>query len=87
VTEPVWKIWPTPPKFAKTLGVKPEKIIGFIQSGELIAIDVSAKPGVGRPRYRIPPSAIADFIARRTVTPRLKPPRRTQLDDGGVEYF
>jgi len=43
----------TPPEVARRWGVAPETVISWIRSGELKAIDVSARPGIGRPRYRI----------------------------------
>lgn len=58
----------TPPEVARRWGVKPSKIIGWIRSGELRAIDASASVG-GRPRYLIDLDDLAVFEAKRTVGP------------------
>ena len=69
----------TPPKLAKEWACKPEKIITFINSGELRAFDVSLNPGTGRPRWRITPEAIAEFEVRRSaVKPAAKRRRKKQ---------
>ena len=65
----------TPPELAARWGVAPEKILHFIRSGELQAIDVALVRG-GKPRYLIDVDAIADFEARRAVTAPLPTPRR-----------
>jgi hypothetical protein len=59
----------TPPKLAARWQVKPSKVIAWIRSGELDAIDVSTRPGIGRPRYRISTEAIELFEARRAAGP------------------
>lgn len=65
----------TPPKYAARLGCKPETVTGWIDSGELAAINV-ARRGSRRPRYRISPEAIAAFEAARSTVPAPKPIRR-----------
>ena len=77
----------TPPARAKELGVSPEKIVGFIKSGELAAIDVSLRPGVGRPRYRIRQDDWEAFLLRRSVVVTPKPKRRRKRDPNVTEYF
>jgi hypothetical protein len=57
----------TPPEVARHLRVKPAKIIAEIRAGNLEAIDVSAHPGIGRPRYRITAEALERWEARRAV--------------------
>ena len=42
----------TPPQVARRLGVNPDKVLSWIRSGELSAVNVTTKPG-GRPKYRI----------------------------------
>ena len=76
----------TPPKLAKIWGVKPEKVIAFIKSGELDAIDISKHPGIGRPRYRISVKAVMEFENRRSVKP---PPKRMKkpIQSAEVEKF
>ncbi len=78
----------TPPKYAKRLGVQSTKVLTWIRNGELRSIDVSTKLGVGRPRYRIPLDAIAEFENRRTVQPPSKPVRRRRRKNPEIiQYF
>lgn len=67
----------TPPEIAARLRIKPERVLAMIRAGELRAIDVSSKPGVGRPRYRV---YLADLLAwerrREAKVPVKQPPRR-----------
>jgi excisionase family DNA binding protein len=49
----------TPPQVAARLGVSPDKILNWVRSGELRAINVAARRS-GRPRYRID---LADLLA------------------------
>jgi len=77
----------TPPQVAKTYGVSPERIIAWIRAGELVAIDVSGRPGVGRPRFRIDPADLVAFDARRAVVTTPKASRRRRKDPSIVEFF
>ena len=78
----------TPPQLARQLGVAPETVIGWIRSGELRAIDVSSRPGVGRPRFRIDVADLAVFEQRRAVVPQVKTSRRRRRRTPGiVEFF
>ena len=64
---PTPDLWATPPTIAKEMGVAPETAISWIKSGELKAVDVSARPGHTRPRYRINRADLAEFLAGRQV--------------------
>ena len=77
----------TPPKLAVRWGVKPEKIISWIKSGELRAFDASAQAGTGRPRFRISPDAVIEFESRRTVCPPSKSRRRKKQPRDVIEFF
>lgn len=77
----------TPPELARRWRVKSEKILRFIRAGELRAFDVSTKPGVGRPRFRIPLDAITEFESRRTHKPATKPARRKRRRNAEVVEF
>jgi len=77
----------TPPKLAKEWGVAPEKILGWIHTGELPAINAASRLGA-RPRYLIDRVGIAIFEKRRSATP--PPPvsrRRKHLEEGVIEFF
>jgi len=78
----------TPPQIAEQYHVAPETVIGWIRAGELPAIDVSSRPGVGRPRFRIDPADLAMFDARRQVVTPAKPTRRRRKRNPDViEFF
>jgi len=78
----------TPAQLAKRWGVDRDKILGWIRSGELSAIDTVAKQG-GRPRYRVAVEAVLAFEQRRSVQP---PPRRSRQkksskQDGIIQFY
>ena len=78
----------SPPQLAKMWMCNVSKILGFIRSGELAAINLATCLG-GRPRYRITTEAIRDFELRRTVVP---PPtqvarRRKQRQPDIIQFF
>ena len=78
----------TPPKLAERWGVKSEKVIAFIRSGELRAFDVSVRAGVGKPRFRIPLDAVIAFENGRSVSPPLKTQKRKRGKSSDViEFF
>ena len=58
----------SPPELARRWRVSPDKVVGWIRSGELAAFNVAARPG-GRPRWRVSPEAMAAFEAARSATP------------------
>jgi len=78
----------TPPELARRWGVSPDKIVFFILTGELRAIDASLKRG-DRPRYLIDVADIEAFEADRTVVPAVKATRRRKesLPAGFVRNF
>ena len=69
----------SPPALAKRYGVKPAKVLAWIASGELVAIN-TAERSTGRPRWQISPEAIADFERRRSSRPPTKPTRRRSVE-------
>jgi hypothetical protein len=64
----------TPPELAQRYRCKASKIVGWIRSGELRALDLATR-GSRRPRYRISPEAIAEFERRRSAAPLPRPIR------------
>jgi len=66
----------TPPQVARRLGVAADKVRAWIRSGELPAMDVSLRHGLGRPRWRVTESDLDAFIRRRSAEPRRAPSRR-----------
>ena len=74
----------TPPEVARRLRVSPEKIIGWIRRGQLVAVNVS---NGRRPRFVIRLDDLLRFEQTRLVGgPRPAPRRR---DNGGdtIEFF
>jgi len=72
---------------ADRLGVNQSKVLGWIRSGELRAIDVSTKRG-GRPRWRIDETDLIAFESRRLASPPPTLTRRRRKPAGDViEFF
>lgn len=78
----------TPPELAARWGIDPAKVLTWIRSGELRAIDASTRQG-GRPRFLIDEKDIELFELRRAVggPPVKMPRRRKQKDMQIIEYF
>ncbi|WP_144996389.1 MerR family transcriptional regulator [Polystyrenella longa] len=78
----------TPPQLAQRWGVKPFKVLGWIRSGELPAMDISTNRGVGRPRFKVLMTDVLAFEQRRKVQTPIKPQRRVRRSDPNViEFF
>jgi Helix-turn-helix domain len=79
--------WPTPPAIAKRLGIKPDKVLGWIDDGELKAFNV-AKNGNGQPRWRVPPDELELFLlTRQNQAPTPRAPRRRASPPGVMQVF
>jgi transposase len=76
----------TPPKVAKRYGVSEDKVLGWINRGELRAINVAARLG-GRPRWRIPEDAIVEFEAARSAQPSVRTTRRRRKQEHVIQFF
>jgi hypothetical protein len=77
----------TPRELARILRVSPDRVRGWIASGELPALNL-ARHRSGRPRYVILPDHLRQFEAgRRTTGPPPKPTRRPRLPTGFVDFF
>ncbi len=66
----------TPPEVARRLRCRESKVIAWIRSGRLAAIDISEG---SRPRYRISRRALDSFLQARAVAPIARPARRERL--------
>lgn len=77
----------SPPQLAKLWGVDPGTILTHIRAGRLRAFSTSP-PGTRRPRWRIAPSAVAEFESLHSAHPPVKPVRSTRrkADPAYVEY-
>ena len=70
----------TPPQAARLIGVRKSKVIAWIRSGELHAINTATNP-FGQPRWKIPlPNWEAFLAGRSNSKPAPKPVRRKQSD-------
>jgi excisionase family DNA binding protein len=70
----------TPPEIAERLAVDVHKILQLIRCGELPAVNLASR-GSTRPRFRVSPEALTEFLKRRTVrppVPRNKRPRAAE---------
>lgn len=61
---------------AERLSITTNQVTRLCRNGEIAAIDVSAKPGVGRPTYRISVESIESFERRRRLVPPPKPVKK-----------
>lgn len=78
----------TPPQLAQRYGVKVTKVLTWIATGQLRALNVATKV-TGRPRWRITPEAIDAFETSRTAQAQpAKASRRRQRQPADyVTYF
>jgi Helix-turn-helix domain len=60
--------------------ISPDKVRAFIRRGELRAVNTAAAM-CGKPRFVIPPDALAEFERRRNAAPPPKPARRRRRPD------
>jgi hypothetical protein len=70
---------------ARRYRVGEDKVRGWIGRGELFAVN-TATVLCGKPRWVIPPEALAEFERRRAGGPTPKPRRRPR-QTGLVDYF
>ncbi len=73
----------TPPEVAALLRIRESKILGWVRSGRLPAINVSEGQ---RPRYRIARAALDAFLQQRAVAPAVPPARRQRRDSKIPQY-
>lgn len=76
----------TPPQIAERLGVDAHKVCSWIKLGELPAVDVSMA-GSRKPRWRIDPSDLDDFLARRRSRPPTPKPTRRRAEPNIIKFF
>ncbi|MDB5388934.1 MAG: Helix-turn-helix domain protein [Planctomycetaceae bacterium] len=79
----------TPKDIADRYGINQSKVLTWIASGELIAINTVTRRG-DKPRWKIAPSALATFEAGRSSKPPVATParrQRTRDTSDDVDYF
>jgi Helix-turn-helix domain len=79
--------WLSPPQLAELLAVDCKKILAFIATGELVAVNLAQRSN-GRPRWRISPEALEQFLARRqSRTPSPRAARSRKKAANVVEFY
>jgi excisionase family DNA binding protein len=75
-------------QIAATMAVKYETALAWIHTGEIRAIDVTARRGQ-RPRWRIMEDDLQAFLARRAAPacPRITRSRKKRVDSGVIEFY
>ncbi len=76
----------SPPELAKQWGIDVVKVLHWIKSGELRAINLATRLD-GRPRYAIDVSDLAAFEASRTVQPPAPRVRRRRVNPNIIAFF
>lgn len=77
----------SPNALSKRLGIRPQKVLGWIARGELTAVNLAERTG-GRPRWKILPEALAEFLAARQSSPPPAPAvRRRKRLTGVTQYY
>jgi excisionase family DNA binding protein len=76
----------TPPQLARRLGVSPDKILAWIRSGELRALNAATNRG-GRPRWLIDEADVMTFETLRSAPSRPSTRRRRRSMDQVIEFF
>ncbi len=76
----------SPNELARRLAVKPSKVLKWIALGELKAVNLAERRG-GRPRWKILPEYLDEFLASRASTPPPVARRRRRRPKPFKEYF
>lgn len=75
----------SPPEIADSLGIDPAKVISWIRSGRLRAVNVSE--GARRARWKVSPEALAAFFTSREPNAPTPRPKRRRRDPAEVDYL
>lgn len=81
--------WLTPPEVARERGIKASKVLMWIASGELVAVNHAGQRN-GRPRWRISPEALNAFDAARSCRANISPTassRRQKPHTSTIQFF
>jgi hypothetical protein len=76
----------SPPELARRYGCDVHKVLSWIRSGELRAIDASTTRG-GRPRFLIDLADLLVFEQSRAIQPPVPRVRRRRQDPNVIEFF
>jgi hypothetical protein len=85
---PTLAVYITPTDIAESRGINVLKVLLWIKSGELRAVNVAASRAGKLPRWRISPADLEAFDAARMAVPQSPVARRPRQKSGHVvEYF
>jgi excisionase family DNA binding protein len=76
----------TPTEVARRWGISRDKVLCWIRSGELRAMNAATRPRC-RPRWLIDLADLAAFEQARAARPAPASPRRCRKTPGVIEYF
>ena len=76
----------TPPEVGRLLGVSADKVLRWITSGELPAVDLSTRRGP-RPRWHVSRAAMETFLLRRQSQPAAPIARRKKKREKKLRFF
>lgn len=77
--------WRTPPQIAAELAIDVSKVLAWIHSGQLVAVNV-AENATGRARWRIAQAEFEAFLNRRQRRPQVAVKRRKK-QVGVIEFY
>lgn len=83
------RTWLSPPQVARERNIRTSKVLAWIRSGELVAVNYATRRG-GRPRWRVSRAALDSFDAARSCRALTLPtstPRRSRRDASVTNYF
>jgi excisionase family DNA binding protein len=86
LVDPAQRTKVTPPQVAERLGVSADKVLLWIRSGELRAVNVATRLD-GRPRWRVDLADLMAFEERRSAVPARSAPRCRKKQDAVIEFF
>jgi excisionase family DNA binding protein len=72
---------------AERFGVGKKTVLGWIKSGELVAIHIGRSPDSLKPRWRITEHSLAAFEANRMNRPPAPRTRRRNRQAGIIEFI
>lgn len=81
----------SPPKIGELLGVTPAKVLNWIRTGELKALDITQK-GCTKKRYKVKPEWLDEFERSRMAVPdgglsTTQKLRKKHREAVGKDYF
>jgi excisionase family DNA binding protein len=69
------------------LRVDEHTVLAWIRSGELPASNVGVRPGLKKPRWRITPAALEQFLESRRPQPSAPKTRKRKRNDDEFSFY